>query len=299
MAVIDKGMGVGRSFFERSGPVGKLAGWAVDLALITICGVLIARLVWTIVTPSAFVAADPISTTGGNNPPSAARFVAKPTILTEFNPFARDLQPAAQTETTDAPETSLNLAIRSIILSSNSEQSIVRIQTPDNSVNRFSVGDTVVSGVVLDRILGDRVILIRSGQRETLYVSERNVIGAVETQRPTPAPTPAAPVSNAASSVSVASFDELYNRLVIQRIAREGGGTALQVRNGSDAALLNELGFELDDVLLTVNGYDLSDESLGDLYTTLSAATQLNFSVERGGVPLTRTIQIQQGDREN
>ena len=299
MAVIDKGMGVGRTFFERSGPVGKLAGWAVDLSLVTICGVLIARLVWTIVTPEAFVPADPLSASRDTSQPTTARFIANPNILTEFNPFARDLQPSGPVETTEAPETSLNLAIRSIIVSSNSDQSIVRIQTPDNSVKRFSVGDTVVSGVVLDRILGDRVILIRNGQRETLYVSERNVIGAVETERPAPASTPAAPASNVAPSVTVGSFDELYNKLVLQRVAREGGGTALQIRNGSDAALLNQLGFELNDILLTVNGYDLSDESLGDLYTTLSAATQLSFNVERNGTPLTRTLQIQQGDREN
>ncbi|MAI89697.1 type II secretion system protein N [Ponticaulis sp.] len=284
----------GASLLQRKGALGKGVGLAVDLALVLILGLLIARLVWTILSPASFV---DVSTTAYRPQASDTeqRIRANPNLLRTFNPFSRELEAAPVTEETDAPETTLNLAIRSIFMSSSSEQSFARIQTPDNEVKRFREGDIILSGVTLERILADRVILSRNGNREALFSRELSVIGDVgETAQ---SEARAEPVERAAppqttNRVDVSTLDEFYRDVTVRRVGRDSGGTVLQIQGSSSSELLARAGLRTNDILLSVNSYDLSEDSLSDLYQTLQSADELDFMVERDGRTFPLTVVI-------
>ncbi|MAP95816.1 MAG: hypothetical protein CMK07_12770 [Ponticaulis sp.] len=300
---------LGKALLERRGPVGKGVGLAVDILLIVICGVLIARLIWSFLAPEAQVQ---LPTSGAaqaiDDRSSAPALRANPEILTNFNPFSRDLQ-ATDVVEEDAPETTLNLSIKGIIASTNPADSLVRIQTPDNNVGRYSVGDRVVAGVTIERILSDRVILMRNGTREALLVREKSVIGSVRpdgeliVEPPPQARLPdAVPQAGAAGkssdpdfpqskTINLRSLDEFNDRIsVAWQTPSNGGESQLIVQRSTRPDFLTEFGVAPGDRLVSVNGQPFRQETVIGLFDALKSETTLTFVLDRDGQEFIRTI---------
>ena len=299
---------IGSAILERKGRAGKGVGLALDIVLVILLASVLARLVWVMLAPTAFVTDVPQISTSTVTA-EQTRLQADPAFLARFNPFNRDLSASEVTIEEDAPETSLNLEIRSLIASTDPDKSLVRLRLPDNSDQRFRVGDTIVSGVTLERILSDRVILSRSGRREVLYTNESRVVEAFgETSQPrqqaiTPNDVGAGSDGPAdrvdLTDASVADFETFYNGVQLRRIAEEDGATVLVIHETSDAALLTRLGLAAGDRLRTLNGYDLSQDSLSDLYEDLKGARQLDLVITRDGRERSQSIMIGTDIREN
>ena len=66
-------------------------------------------------------------------------------------------------------ETRLQLTLKGVLPSAQQEESIAFISSQGGPDEMYRVGDTVSSGVTLDSVFADRVILSRGGTREILY----------------------------------------------------------------------------------------------------------------------------------
>ena len=78
----------------------------------------------------------PVTSDASAQQKTPTSFSADPRVLQEFDPFNRNVEVVEVVEE-DAPETTLNLSIKSIIAVSNPEESSVRIKTPDGSEDRY------------------------------------------------------------------------------------------------------------------------------------------------------------------
>ena len=313
-----KALEFGAALLERRGAVGRAVGLLVDLTLVLIVGILIAKLFWAILAPSALVSVANTRTIDRAPQASNVSMLADPRVLQEFNPFDRNLVEVVAVETEDAPETSLNLEIAGLWAANDPESSFVRIRTPDDQVRRFRPGDTVVPGVVIDRIANDRVILVRNGQREALLQREVRFLGTVEPDRPvTSVPQPAAPVpetpvverSNAAPSdggsdfiqsktISLSSVDEFNSKLDMVRQADETGAVRMTITGNSDRDLLEALSVNAGDAVLSVNGNAFELENLQQLYESMRTQRVLTFVLSRDGQTFTRIVNIENGVRD-
>lgn len=280
----------------RKGAVGRGVGFCLDAAFILLCAWLLARLFWAVLSPAAFVDVPVNNRVASSGSTQSAGFTANPAIFRSFNPFNRQLGGEVAPVEEDAPETTLNLSIRSLFVSDDAEQSFVRIHTPDNEVRRYREGEAVVSGVTIERIESDRVILLRNGVRETLLLNERNALGAVES-----APSAASsPQQTAPGTHNVTadewSFETFYRDVTIRRVAQPDQSTVLQIQGTTNTEMLARVGLRVNDKLISVNGYDMSDESLSDLYDVFRDESRFNFNVERNGQMVPVTIVVAQGD---
>lgn len=280
--------------------MGRGVATALDLVLVILLGLGAAHLIWTLITPTAFAKFSDQSKRSSTRS-QVSTLIANPQLLASFDPFNRNLSANAPEVSNDTPQTKLNLVIRSLFSSTDPSKASVRIEMPDGKDKRFQEGDSIISGVTLERILSDRVILLRRGEREVLFASEKRVLDTVrEDGQPVIDPTPetkitGTPVKTGASQVAVnlQSFDEFMSKVQLRRQASEDGGQPeLVVFSSSDASLLSSAGFEVKDVLLSVNGFDLKDESLSDLASRLKNEKQLDFQIRRNGSVISHTITI-------
>ena len=141
---------------------------ALEILLAAVLAFVAARLIWLVISPLDSVAtftdrplASPISGASGAISLSVDR-----SILISNNPFASD---APEEVVVSAPETSLNLQLDGLRMSdSDSVLSNAIIRTQSGIAKNFRVGDEIIAGVTLERILSDRVIISRDGISETL-----------------------------------------------------------------------------------------------------------------------------------
>ena len=302
--------GIGTSVIERKGRTGKAAAWVIDLTLLVALATILVKLIWTLISPTAFLPADArnlILVKTGNNVVSPV-MLGDPGVFSRFNPFNRDLLQSDIVVAEDTPETTLNLKIKTLFSSTEGELSFVRIETPNSAVERFMEGDTVIQGVTLDRILNDRIVLLRNGQREALLLREesvfdsvtsepRNGAGKVQAASPSSSATTNQNTTSVAvetaSTIRLKSFDAFYNGLTIRRMASDDGDTALFIQAGSDPAILDQTGLREGDELVLVNQYNLRDDSLSDLFENLRTETEFNVVIRRDGQTISRKLVIE------
>ena len=151
----------------------RVLGWlrlCVELALVLILGVLVERLAWTFISPQASVAALDDRLLPAMIQRGTTTFAADRTVLIEANPFTS----ATSAAIPDAPETSLNLKLVGVLMSTGEFGGSAQITTPDNRTSRFVTGDEILPNVALERILSDRVIITRNGETETLLLAGRS-----------------------------------------------------------------------------------------------------------------------------
>lgn len=163
----------------RALPQGGPLAW-LEILLLVVLAVQIARLVWTIVTP-----AGPL---GDWRPPQPAALSAeaRAALLARVDPFFRGGAGAQG----PAAVTSLSLKLYGIRLNEASGGGSAIIATPDGVQSSIAVGQEVVAGVTLKAVAIDHVVLSRGGADETLYIDQSV---SAPTATPAPAPAPAAP----------------------------------------------------------------------------------------------------------
>jgi general secretion pathway protein C len=69
-------------------------------------------------------------------------------------------------------------------------------------------------------------------------------------------------------------------------------GYTVMPRGGQGAAILAQVGLAPGDVLLTIDGSELSRERLSELPSILAAADRVDVTYERGGQTLTTTLRM-------
>lgn len=147
----------------------------LEVSLLILVAVLLARLVWAIVTP-----AGPLGE-------------ARPTQIAlqgndNFDPFFRvDAQPGSMVVT------SLALKLFGVRVDEAVGGGSAIIETPDGVQSSFGVGDEIMPGVILKQVAFDSVTIDRNGAAEQLFLDQSVAAPVAKVATPTPVAEPEAP----------------------------------------------------------------------------------------------------------
>lgn len=275
----------------------------VEVIMVVLLALVSSRLVWLIAYPSGAVAdfvdrplPAPIASTSGGLSVSVDR-----TIILQNNPFASDVEDEV---IVTAPETSLNLQLDGLRMSNVADVSgNAIIRTPNGQSENYQIGDEIIAGVTLERILSDRVIINRDGANETLMLGGRqaglSVIGDESMVT-----SPVANLDQASATASAPDLPEIAGRIVGPEIlftsmraepARtERGATGYRLLARGDAALMRDAGFEPGDILLQFNNTSVTDTDLEELFDRFGQVQSATLLIERDGVD--RIIRLSIGE---
>jgi general secretion pathway protein C len=196
-------------------------------------------------------------------------------------------------QTTDAPDTSLNLKLRGAIAATDPAYAHAIIADGSGNDNVYFVNDKLPGGAVLHEIQMDRVILNRAGRLEALRLPKLSEgLG-----KPTPRagrsalnliPPPRGSTSTSATLSRPAGFTDIMRP---QPFMPNGEMKGYRIYPGRDRRKFASLGFRPGDLVTAINGQPLNDLQRGiEVFKSLGSAAQLSLTIERSGNPLVLTL---------
>ncbi|MHA7858470.1 MAG: type II secretion system protein N [Henriciella sp.] len=275
---------------------------ALEIFLAAVCALILARLLWLVAFPGGAVAtytdrplASPIS-----GPSGAISLSVDRTVLISNNPFAST---ELEEIVVSAPETSLNLQLDGLRMSDNSSvlgNAIIRAQS--GIASNYQVGDEIIAGVTLERILSDRVIINRDGVSETLMLGGRGaglsvisddsqIVTAEARASSSEAPAEASlpPINGRA-----AGPDVLFSAMSVTATRLENGAEGYRLSPRGSVEIMRQAGFEPGDVLLQFNGTSVANIDVDNLFDELESVDTAILRVDRDGTE--RTIRLELGE---
>lgn len=195
------------------------------------------------------------------------------------------------------PLSSLNLVLTGVV--SAGKKSLALIRADSQPEAPFAVGDEILSGVVLDRVYADRVVILRGGVAESLLLEgTENAPAAAPTSAPASRASPRA--NNRANNIV---RQQSANSYVVQRqglneqmrqpqellrqslmVPNAGGG--FLVREIQAGSLYEKLGLRVGDVIRSANGQPINTlEDAVKLYQQSASLGSVNLEVVRNGKP--------------
>ena len=277
----------------------------VEIVLVVGLAFLIARLVWLVVSPSASVA------TYTQRPlPSPMRgalsgqaIAVDRTVLLRINPFQQGEEDVI---VQDVPETNLNMNLDGLRMSTEgggAGNAIIR--TPDGVGKNYSVGDEILPGVTLERILSDRVIINRDGASETLMLGGRgaglSVItddSLIVTTRDEPSTATNPPSANEAGpeliEATIAAPELLLSSVNAGPVRVNGAITGYRLDPLGSADIMQQAGLIPGDVLQQINGVSVVQLDTSDVIDRIGSAETVDLIVNRNGSE--KTIRLRFGE---
>jgi general secretion pathway protein C len=314
--------------FEGGAPVEALLRkylWAIDLAVIALCAVFLARASASAVEASIVVPA-----------PRAATRLARnqtPTVYTKDyddilkrNVFCSTCPPIIEPEPTaggtpvdTAPQkTSLPLALMAIMYSPpqqlgvNWSVAVIR-DTEDKSMGAFGVG-TKIHDATVTEIQETRIYLDNAGKTEFLDLLDAQANSSTSTPTPVAAVTPQ-PGGDALSQEMDRGIRKtgehsyeiqrqtlesvLGNMNLLSRSARivpeikDGKSAGFRLYSVRPDGPFAKIGMQNGDVILSINGLEItSPEKALEVYAKLKSASHLSLGLERNGQKVTKDYSI-------
>lgn len=288
---------------ERLVSIERPARLVVECALVIVLALLFARLAWLVVSPSNSVASytqRPL--------PSPMRGAASTlavatdrTLLVRTNPFQ---QGDADVIVQDVPETNLNLDLDGLRMSTEGgEAGNAIIRTPDGIGKNYSVGDEILAGVTLERILSDRVIINRDGADETLMLGGRGAgLSVISDDSQTAAPgnidarvEEDAPAADPVIIEAQIDAPEILLSSVNAGPVRVNGEIrGYRLDPIGSPAIMQQAGLAPGDVLLQINGTSVTRLDTTDVIDRIMAAETVEMTVNRNGSE--QTIRLRFGE---
>lgn len=260
----------------------------LEIALLLLLVVQIARLVWAVVTP--------IGAYGewrGRDImiPSAPARIA---LFSGFDPFFRTAAGDGQPQTV----TSLALTLYGVRLNEGSGLGSAIIATPDGVQSSYAVGDEILPGVTLKSVAFDHVVISRGGADETVFLDQSQGASAAADASAPPPPGGSAvpPIPNGGPQMPAASsvLTPAKVKSDIGFAPRSEGGRITGLVLNAKGPAYQAAGFQPGDVVTQVNGRPItSPADLQSLQGQLVPGARLSLSVERGAavVPIALTLQ--------
>jgi len=221
-----------------------------------------------------------------------------------FGAIATDNKQSTVVE--DAPDTRLRLVLRGVIATTNPDMARAIISEPGGEEKYYAVDDDVPGGALLKEIAADRVILqSKAGRMETLRLpkefggSGRAAKGTVSTAgKKTAGRDKITPRISSAElrdyrDKMLSNPQELVGLIRSRPVKKDGQIKGYKLFPGKDRALFTRLGLRSGDVIVSVNGMELSDPASGlALLGQLSSATEVSVVVERRGQRQSVTLSL-------
>lgn len=274
--------------------------------LAILVGLYAAKLAWLLIEQQGSVAGShPIPRTAqslGNS--TLPTFTTDVTVLVQQTRFGAGN--AAVDIIPNAPETSLNLRLKGLRAMSNvndgaTNQAMAIILTPDNTSKIYHIGDTIIDGVTLERVLPDRALINRRGERETLMMdssagslsvlSRPDQEGMIEGPPAVTANMASAPTTGAQTIDRALASSLSFNTIV------EGGNLiGYKLDTGANPEAFSRLGIQTGDLLTALNGDQIGDIEIQDILSRLSGTGNISLTLERDGRPQTLSFRLSEGN---
>ena len=133
----------------------------------------------------------------------------------------------------------------------------------------FAAGDEVAAGAQLVLVAADHVEIESGGQRHRVEFSgSERPVSLIRTPAPEARPVPGAP---------------LMNSLPLHAVSRPGGRAAVAVMPQADLSQLGVSGLQAGDILLKVDGVDVSTANLASYAAQLQSGRTFEVVFERNG----------------
>lgn len=288
---------------ERLVSIERPVRLVVECVLVGVLALLSARLAWLVISPSNSVASYtqrplPSPMRGGV---STLAVSTDRTLLVRTNPFQ---QGEGDVIIQDVPETNLNLDLDGLRMSTEGgESGNAIIRTPDGIGQNYSVGDEILAGVTLERILSDRVIINRDGANETLMLGGRGAGLSVITDDSQTVLT-ADINARVENDPPVRDTDIIEAQIEAPELLL-GSVNAGPVRvNGvisgyrldpiGSAEIMQRAGLAPGDVLLRINSTSVAGLDTSDVIDRIMAAETVELTVNRNGSE--QTIRLRFGE---
>ena len=299
--------------------------WVLDLVVIALCAVFLARASASVVESSIVVPP----------PRPAARAMASlaPTVyskevepILKRNVFCSTCPPIIKQPEPEGPavaqppqKTSLPLALMAIMYSPPPHGltwsvAIIR-DTEDKSMGAFPAGSKLRSATITE-IQETRIYLDNAGKTEYLDLLDAPPAGAaIAAATPTPTPTPGAPASDALSQELDRGIKKtgehnyeiqrqtlesvLGNMNLLSRSARivpeirDGKAAGFRLYSVRPDGPFAKIGMQNGDVISSINGLEItSPEKALEVYAKLKSASHLSLGLERNGQKVTKDYSI-------
>lgn len=265
----------------RLAAYGSIGRTAIEAALALTTGLLLARFAWLIAAPgegaSALHEIPAVSGAAGNHSSLA--------LLTQTDPFRANVTEPSQI----AVPTSLNLKIAGLRWSDGAAGSSSAVLIlPDNTQKRFSIGEQIVSGAVLETVAADRVFLRFNGQLQELLLNDPDkplFSGARSSSNTASAivhPTQAAAAPAAGPSAATITPALLLTDVEMHPELRNGAvaGYRLSPRGQGH---FQSAGLEAGDMVLRVNGASIEGMGPEAIQSAVMSSQSIALDVVRNG----------------
>lgn len=194
-------------------------------------------------------------------------------LFSNFDPFYR-AGPAATANVV----TSLQLTLFGTRMNEGSGLGSAILAGPDGVQDSFAVGDEIMSGVTLDAVEFDHVVIDRGGTKESLYLDQSipaETVGADDSVNGS--------AGSGADGTNGAIAGALDNVVDLSPRNEEGRVTGIVVTPRGDGALFQSAGFKDGDIIVSVNGQPVtSTTDIATLKRQIAPGKRLSVEVERG-----------------
>lgn len=272
-----------KQMFMSGRPFGSLSLYPVLLGILAVLlAVQAIRLIWLVATPFGPMGA--LQTRDVEVLSAQSRL----SLFSSFDPFFRS-GPAATANVV----TSLQLTLFGIRMNEGSGLGSAILAGPDGVQESYAVGDEIMSGVTLNTVQFDHVIIDRGGVRESLYLDQSipaETVGTDDGSTDQPGGSAPSVAGNMPSADMIASAVDLS--------PRNAGGkvTGIVVSPRGEGELFRAAGFQDGDIIVSVNGQPVSSTSdIATLKRQIVPGARLSVEVERGAdtVPITINMGAQ------
>ncbi len=274
-----------------------------------------AKLTWSLMPQPAHTPINGAAVNQVPNNSNSSNARVNLSAITKLNLFgdATAKPPApVQQDLEEVPETKLNLVLSGVVSSTDEAQGAAIIEYR-NKQNTYGLGDKIEgTNVTLDEILIDRVIIKNASTRETLMLEGLDFDEANrQNQRIVRQQTP---TRNLQTSVNSNTDREVREKSQALKQAREqlanepakftdfialaphrvdGQLLGFRVSPGKEPKLFNAVGLKNGDVVMQLNGLDLTDlQQSGEAITQLQQADLLQLEVLRDGEFISLELEI-------
>jgi general secretion pathway protein C len=218
------------------------------------------------------------------------------------DPVAQPTAPVVETRIEDAPETNLNLTLAGVVTSSTAEGSAAIVEN-QGSQNTYGIGDKIDgTNATIQEVRMDRLIIKNGQKHETLMLegidfSQNQSVSSASTPRNNAirqannnssqrrSPSRALSGEELALTQGLKSSPSNFTDYISIAPVRNGQGLkGYRVTPGKKPELFNAAGLLPGDILVDINGLDLTDprQSIQAL-TALRESEALQMTVEREG----------------
>ena len=185
----------------------------------------------------------------------------------------------------NTPETNLNIQLRGVVFGESDNRSVAIILTDNNEEKVFRVNDVITNNgtTVLYAIYGDKVILNRAGNLETLSLpknmEENSTSLNISIQNNNGVQS-----NSSIRNIITNNASKITDILRVAPHIQEGKMVGFRVSPGSSQDQFETLGLQSGDVVLDINGTAMSDPSNAlQVFESLNESTYASLTILRNG----------------